>query len=495
MPAHRIAVAARLPRWAWALTSGVFLTLIYPPFDAPVLAWIALAPLFVALEGASPRAGALLGWLTGTLGALGVTGYWIFRAAHDYFGLSAFAALAFTLGVTQLFVSPYFMLFGLLVAVLSPVRWRWLIVPILFVATEYLRAHVLSGNPWALLGHSQTSPLLMGVGSLTGVYGLSFTLALVSAAVVALRHTRVAAVVAGVLVAGVLAYGSWQARSFASEPPRRFAVALVQGNLPNAERGLPEHYAEHLDRYVALTQTIADTHPALVIWPENAVGFFPDANPRLLQPLTNWLRTEHTALLTGAPRGAGTQGVATLFNSAYLFTAGGAVATYDKRVLLPFVERFPLRRIDSPFQAGTEATIFSVDRARFGVLICYEAIYPQLARELVNDGAELLVNISNDSWFEAGAGPEQHNQIARFRAVENGVSLVRVTNSGISGAIDPLGRQIARLPEHTALADVVTIPLRAGGSFYTRHGDVFAGACIAFSIAALIGARLGLLPQ
>ena len=164
---------------------------------------------------------------------------------------------------------------------------------------------------------------------------------------------------------------------------------------------------------------------------------------------------------------------------------------YDKRVLLPFVERFPLHGEDGPFLPGREPIIFSAGNVRFGTLICYEAIYPHLARELVRKGARLLVNISNDSWFQAGAGPEQHYQIARFRAVENRVSLVRVTNSGVSGVIDPFGREILRLPEHAAVARSVPVPISSEGSFYTRHGDVFALLCIGVSAVALMARCFG----
>src|SRR5262249_55668029 len=149
-------------------------------------------------------------------------------------------------------------------------------------------------------------------------------------------------------------------------------------------------------------------------------------------------------------------GVAALYNSAYLITADGIMETYDKRRLLPLVERFPFRAGDGPYLAGSVPTVFEVDGRPFGVLICYEAIYPELARDLLARGARLLVNISNDSWFEAGAGPEQHYAIARFRAVENHVSLIRVTNGGVSGVIDPWGREIVRLPRGRPLARTVT---------------------------------------
>src|SRR5262249_39685709 len=115
--------------------------------------------------------------------------------------------------------------------------------------------------------------------------------------------------------------------------------------------------------------------------------------------------------------------------------------------------------------------------ARVAPLICFEIIYADLARTLVADGADVLVNFSNDSWFDAGAGPAQHYELARFRAIENRISLLRVTNSGVSGAFDPSGRELARLPVDVPAAQAVSVPLRAGGSFYTRHGDWFAWLC------------------
>lgn len=221
------------------------------------------------------------------------------------------------------------------------------------------------------------------------------------------------------------------------------------------------------------------------MWPENAIGFFPAENPELLGGITALLRRDDTALLTGAPRAGDRPGVAAVYNSAYLLTADGVGSVYDKRKLLPFVEQFPLRPADGPFLAGGPPTIFPLAGTQFGVLICYEAIYPELARDEVQRGARVLINLSNDSWFEAGAGPEQHFQLARFRAIENRVSLVRVTNSGISGVIDPAGREIARLPVRTPVAQTVAVPIGSGESFYSRHGDVFALLCVALSAGVL----------
>lgn len=480
-------------RWALAAGSGVLLTLLYPPFSVSAVGWVALTPLILALEGATPPTGFGLGWLAGTVGSLGVTGFWMFRAARDYFGLSPVGAAAFTVGVNQVFVAVYFGLFGLAVALVRARRWRCLFVPALFVTTEYVRAHALTGNPWALLGQSQNGLALIQLCDLAGVYGLSFLLALVATAVAELRRTYAPAATAAVLLILVLIYGEW--RIAAVKASDSLQVTLVQANLPNDQRGRPELFSDHLNRYLDLTRRASSPPAALIIWPENAIGFFPQENALLLDRITQLLRADHAALLTGAPRAGGRAGVAAIYNSAYLLTADGLVGAYDKRVLLPFVERFPFRPEDSPYLPGAEATILPVANFRFGTLICYEAIYPELARALVAHGAQFLVNISNDSWFEAGAGPEQHYEIARFRAVENHVSLVRVTNSGVSGVIDAVGRDLVRLPLQQAAALSVPVPLGSGGSFYTRYGDLFAFAGIAVSIAALALQLLGALPQ
>ncbi len=472
-------------RWTLAAVSGVLLTLIYPPFEVSAVAWIALTPLILAVDAARPRAAFALGWFTGTIGVLGVTGWWIFHAAYAYFHLGLAGAAAFTVVATQVFVALYFGLFGVLASLVSGWRLRGVLIPSLFVASEYARAHLLTGNPWELLGHAQRSDALVQLCDLTGVFGLSFVLALSATAVAEVGRSRAPAVLAAVTIVLTWTYGEWRLANLAAAEAT-VPMLLVQGNLPNDERGRPERFVAHLDRYLALSERADSSRPALIVWPENAIGFFPAENPELLGGITALLRRADTALLTGAPRAGDRPGVAAVYNSAYLFTADGVGGVYDKRKLLPFVEQLLLRPADGPFLAGGTPTIFTLAGTRFGVLICYEAIYPELARDEVQRGARVLINLSNDSWFEAGAGPEQHFQLARFRAIENRVSLVRVTNSGISGVIDPAGREIARLPARTPVAQTVTVPIGSGGSFYSRHGDVFALLCVAVSAGVLL---------
>ena len=249
---------SRGQRCGLAAASGVLLTLLYPPFSLSILAWVALTPLIVALDGAPLLTGLFLGWLTGTIESLGVTGFWMFRAARDYFQLSTFAAAAFTVGVNQVFVALYLALFGFAASLVAGQRLRFILIPTWFVATEYLRAHFLSGNPWELLGHSQGGAAIIQLCDLTGVYGLSFLLALSATAVAEIRRTRVPLAIAMTTTLLALLYGEWRLAHFPVTDGSHLQIAMVQAALPNDQRGRPEFFAEHLSRYLELTAPGAD---------------------------------------------------------------------------------------------------------------------------------------------------------------------------------------------------------------------------------------------
>lgn len=470
-------------RVGFAALSGALLTLAYPPFALSAFGWVGLAPLVIALDGAAIGAAAALGWLTGTVLGLAGTGHWLWHAAVDYFGFSAPLAALFTLGLIEGFVAPFVAAFAAAVA-LAPRRARWWLVPAAWVASEWLRA-TLVGNAWELLGHSQRALPLLQIVDVTGIWGLSFLLALAATAVAlcALGAAGARRAVAATLFATValLGYG-WGRLAAPPAVAGELRVLVVQGDVANAERR-PERSGAVLRRYLALSRS-AGSVPPLVVWPENAIGVFPEANRPLLEPVQAFARQASTALLSGAPRAGDRRGSAALYNTVYLVTGNELRPIYDKRRLLPFVERFALRPEDGPYLPGQVVAPLAVAGAHAGPLICFEVIYPELARGLVAAGADVLLNFSNDSWFAAGAGPAQHYEMARFRSIENRISLVRVTNSGISGAFGPDGRELARLPNGQPAAAVFAVPLRAGGSLYTRAGDWLAWVCAALTALA-----------
>jgi apolipoprotein N-acyltransferase len=235
-----------------------------------------------------------------------------------------------------------------------------------------------------------------------------------------------------------------------------------------------------------------------VVWPENAVSFLLEPNEALRGAAAALLRPSGALLLTGGPRFAQLEpGRVAFFNSAFLLDGQGAVrATYDKRRLVPFAEYAPLPRVpalgwrfDAPgdYTPGTHPTVFPAP-APFGVLICFEAIYPDLARDLVRGGAELLVNISNDAWFGTSAGLEQHFAITVFRAVEFRRALARATNTGVTAVIGPSGRQLAAFPREQRGAWTVAVPRRQDETVYARFGD---GPLALLAMSAVVAGLLG----
>jgi len=294
----------------------------------------------------------------------------------------------------------------------------------------------------------------------------------------------------------VVGYGTFRLSTSLSPPTvSTVRVALVQGKVPPAQRWKRVHYANTLFRYATLTQRgIAETQPDLVVWPEFAVGFYLDREPPLHGQLSQFTKAMNAALLLGAPRVEKTETGERYYNSAYLFAPGGTVLdVYDKVHLLPFAEYRPLAlpslvphnaEYPSDFTAGSRPTIFSLPQGNFGVLICYEATYPYLARRLVQHGAQFLVNISNDTWLAGEAAAAQHFSMAVFRAVENRRTLARVATAGITGFVDPFGRvlHLSDTTENVVLGDILP---RQHLSVYTRYGDWFVVACGVWALVAL----------
>jgi apolipoprotein N-acyltransferase len=277
-------------------------------------------------------------------------------------------------------------------------------------------------------------------------------------------------------------------------------VALVQGNVPNTWREETAHAADAFDAFSTATRPVLAARPDLVVWSENALSFVLAPNERFGEAISTLLGPDGPVLLLGGPRyEQRVPGRVDFFNSAYLLAANAApLAVYDKRRLVPFAEYAPVRgvpglgwRFDTPgaYTPGTGPVVFTRP-APFGVLICYEAIYPRLARDLARAGARFLINISNDAWFGTSAGLEQHFAASVFRAVETRRALARGTNTGITALVGPSGRIVARFPTDRRAAWVVDVPLRDGITPYARLGDLFAWASVGVTLLLLVRRRI-----
>jgi apolipoprotein N-acyltransferase len=484
----------------------VLLFLSFPKFGHGAVAWVALVPLLAALPGTSGWRAARLGYVAGSVSALGVL-YWTALVVIQYGGLALPIGIAVMVALC-LAVALFPLLFGWATARLVATFGTagLLGAPFVWVATELLRVHTFFEFPWCLLGYSQHAFLpVIQVASVTAVYGVSFILVLSSSllgyAVLETRASRRrAAVATAVLLAGVtFGGGAWAMRRPIPETGR-VVVGLVQGGIRQEDKWVPENAGDNVDRHLELTAEAVRRGAKLVVWPESAVPFLYDRDAVLATLLQRTVRSEHISLFFGNDD----LDVATgrIYVGAKLLSPDGVlVSRYRKMHLVPFGEYVPLQPVFtlggrfgaklvqevSDFTPGTEASTGIVGGHRIGGYICYEAIFPALVRRFPAAGAELLVNITNDAWYGTTSAPYQHLAMAAFRAVENRRYMVRAANTGITAVVDPWGRVLdeTRLFDRTVL--VREVPFVTDTTFYTRHGDVFAYACFAGAMALVTG--------
>lgn len=465
-------------------------------------------PLLVALDGTRGWRAARLGYLAGAVSAIGLL-YWTSLVVVQYGGLPLVAGVL-VMGALCLAFAVFPLLFGWAAGRLSA-RFGsagLLGAPFLWVATELLRAHTFFEFPWCLLGYSQ-QPLLpvIQVASLTAVYGVSFLLvacsSLLALALVDAGRRRVALGAAAAVIALVWGFGSWSLSRPLPESGR-IRVGLVQGGIRQEDKWLPENAWANVSRHLELTEQAARRGAALVVWPESAVPFLYDEEPALAGLLQETVRRHGIHLFFGNDdREPG--GQRRIFVGAKLLDPQGRVtARYRKIHLVPFGEYVPLQALFTlggrvtaklvqevaDFSPGTEAVTGTVDGHRFGGYICYEAIFPALVRRFSAQGAELLVNVTNDAWYGTTSAPYQHLAMAAFRAVENRRYMVRAANTGITAVVDPWGRVLEPTPLFEQAVLVREVPLVSETSFYARHGDAFARACAAIALA-LVAASFG----
>ena len=506
--------------------TGLLLPLCFPDYHFGWLAWIALVPLHLAIDGPfgtmTPRRALWLGWLAGFLAFTGIMS-WVVTAMHQYGKMPLIASYP----VMWLLAAYLGLYVGLYAAAFAWLIKRWpaaaaLGAPCLWVSLELIRAHFLSGLPWMLLGYSQYQWLpIIQIADMTSVYGVSFLIVLVNIVLAdfmlwgwrrfhqqpLLKFSWYAPAAAVFSVIVALAYGQAALSEAARSDAPSLAVGLVQPNIDQAHKWDQAYRRETLDRYATLT-TQAAKNVDLIVWPEAATPFFFEEESLYRVEVAVLAHRSGVPLLFGSPAlRRYPNGRPYLLNSAYLLSPDGQIAgRYDKRHLVPFGEYIPLHSsvlffLDKlvegigDFESGTTATVFTptvrpgTPQANISVVICYEVIFPNLVREFVAQGATVMATITNDAWFGASSAPYQHFAMVVFRSVENRVAFARSANTGISGLIDPSGRILHATPIFTEQAVTGRLPLRQTLTFYTRYGDVFAYACAI--ITALLGIAAG----
>jgi apolipoprotein N-acyltransferase len=497
--------------WLLPVLAGLAFCLAFPggpgdPFSFlryGLWAAAAFVPLLVALQGCSFKSGFRCGWITGFVFNL----YSLYWVAYTQGGGPA------VIGGTVLMAAYLGLFTGLFAGSLAAAqrclgRRALLAAPVFWTAQEYLFSLGELGFPWLLLGHAlAVYPIFIQHAAYTGVYGVSFWAAAMGTALFVLldqphKPWRPGAALGLGLVLPAL-YGLAVLPADPKDGPT-LRVGLVQNNI-----GLEKWQAGGRERSLASLERLsrqAHTEKAdLLVWPETALPCYVERDGACRQRVQDLVKDLQTPVLAGAPAFDKASGEPN--NSAFLFRPDvDSLQSYAKMHLVPFGERTPfrdavplLRDIDwtaltgdlgpAEFAQGTHRTLFDQPKAPFAVLICFESVFPDLVRQSVRQGARLLVNITNDSWFGSTAGPYQHAQLAVLRAVENRTAVARCATSGVSLFIDPYGRTYrpTRLFSEAAIVDDVAIG--SGGTFYTRHGDLFAQANGGIALAFLILTR------
>ncbi len=474
-------------RLAGALLSAVLLSCCFPSNGLWWLAWLAFAPFLISLRPLDRKASFGAGYLTGCLFFF-LTLFWLHHVT--WIGLILLSA----------YLALYWAVFAWAVAFSS--AWtlmrRVLFLPAVWASCEFVRAHAFTGFGWSALAHTQsTNILLIQMADVAGTYGVSFLLmafnVVVAEAFVCRGRINVedrkALYVVVLLVTMAWVYGAWRLSSLAGRSPIR--VALVQGNVSLVDYWDPQLKPYVIEKHLALSRQALEHGPELIVWPETSFPQFIWDYPELFEKVCVFAREHHVKLMLGAVTRRGEQ----YFNTAILINEAGVVEDmYRKQHLVILGEYIPFRKelpwlvrfapIDD-FTPGQGQVLLNGGRGRsFSALICFEDTLPELARAAVNSGAGFLVNITNDGWFDPSRQSLMHLDNAIFRAVENRVTLLRATNTGMSCAVLPTGERgacvqdVAGQAVMSAGVVVVDVPATVPEkTFYRKYGDIFAMLC------------------
>lgn len=516
-----------IPKRTWALIiSSALLQIFIFPIAGPLsflqasIAWVALVPLLIALllptrmeNELRPLQAAIVGYICGILWYLGDC-YWIYQTMYLYGGLPKPVAIGILL-LFALYLGLYHALFAVTLNLAQGslgVGAALIFAPAIWVSVELARSRI-TGFPWDLLGYSQINNLLLTrLAPIAGVMALSFVIVAINAALASFflmkdkRKIWIAAVAS--VLAILLQLGSPVGKHPLGEATDQTAVMLQE----NIEVGAPGRASRPLaasDALQAFSQlslqpaNSLSLHrgqpPTILIWPEAPSHFF-TSDRNFLASIGALARILNAPLIIGSigiePSNQNANGYYE-YDSAALFDATGTShGHYDKIHLVPWGEYVPFKQFFSFAQKltegvgnmdpGTERSVFTTAGHTYGTFICYESIFGDEVRHFTLNGAEVLVNISDDGWYGDTGAPWQHLNMTRMRAIENHRWLLLDTNTGITTAIDPQGRTLLEAPRHTRGAYAFPFAFTEGLTFYARFGDWFAWLCTVVSVAALL---------
>lgn len=498
--------------WLAAILSGVLAGLAYPTrFDGWILpdlgflGFFCWAPLMVAVAGTPLRRAFLLSFVAAVF-HFAISQFWLYRALNTFGGLSPTVSIA-TLSLLIVVLSAYF---GLIFLISGFLERRWGISslwvrPTVWVAIEFLR-HIgpLGGYPWSQLGYTQGNfiPFIQS-GEIWGAYGLTFILVqsneLLAFAWRRFRgpvfgYTPVSIALAVLLLAGNVLYGYWRLEVPVPPVKKVLKVGIVQPNIPQEEKWDRAFVKKILGAFFESTRRLEGQGAELVLWPEAAV---PVPVAYDTGPISYEFGNEKAHLLFGAITRSSTGKF--VYNSGVLIDGQGEIeGLYHKRKLVPFGEYIPhaelfffARKLTAEvgnLQPGETYHPIRYGGDELGVLICYEDIFPFISRDMVAQGAEALINITNDAWYGFSSAAYQHQVYSQYRAVETRRALVRAANTGISSAIDVYGRILWQGDLFTREEFMTDLPLYQGQTHFVRWGYRLPHLFLILVVGMLLGA-------
>ena len=481
-----------LPLIVPALLSGALTTLCFPTVSLGPVSLLSMVPLFWAVLHTKPspvdafRAGVLFGvvnfigmlwWIVKLIPSADVTIPWLMTPALLLLGV---------------YLAMYPGLHMLVVAYAS--KWRRLpfilAAPAVWALFEVARSRGELAFPWGLLGYSFSDhPSLLQSAEWWGVFGLSFVIVLVNALIASMviskgpRARGANAVAACAIASSLYLYGDTRVKEVDAWTGDTVRVAIAQPNIDLAIKWKPEFRDSSFAQIERQTNIAARQNAQFVVFPETCAPMFIENSPGHRTALLGQARFLGLPIYVGFLDHSYRKGSKDpdIFNSSGVFRIDGEVQKYAKRHLLPFGEALPLasryrviRKIDfgqANFQPGAYSDPLDAGPVRFTPLICFESVFPELCRDGVRKGTELLVNITNDGWFGNTPGPYQHAQMCIARAVEFRRYLVRSANSGVSMVVTPSGAISHTIPLNTTGVLTADVLKMTGTTFYARHGE------------------------
>ena len=456
-----------------SIASGIGITLSLAPFNYWPLGVLSAGCLFLLMQGKNIRQAAILGWLFG-LGLFGSGASWVFVSIHDFAYTSASMAASLTALFCACLALFCALTWGFYTWVLNGFKFTAInsnkafcssSLPVLLFASiwvlgEWLRSWLLTGFPWLFVGYSQTESILSPWASTVGVYGISFIIVASGAQIAALGSRfirqnssgsaqpndtqKTVAVSISLMIVWLLpvavAFPSWTEKN-----DQAMRVSMVQANISQHDKWQRRYRQQNLELYLRLTEPHWQSSD-VIIWPEAAITIFHDRALALLDKLNDRAKSNQSAFITGVPTRDLKSG--SRYNS--LIALGAGEGSYQKQKLVPFGEYIPFVNVlgrllaffDLPVAAMSagdpKQSPLEINGWRAQPLICYEVVYPNFTAKAAAN-SQVLITVSNDSWFGRSIGPLQHLQMAQMRAIENQQYVLRSTGNGVTAIIDPNG--------------------------------------------------------